>query len=161
MREERSTEGGHPGNTLQHAVVRRWTAPRAMQVRVRSTVNHEEEPGDGIRCWVLAKGTQTLAQSLVHHSIWEWTSEIIDLQAGGTLDFIVDIREVLNTDQYLWHAVIEESQVGNVKADNAQAKDITRWDSQRDFDGPAPQRLDAWEQLAQVLLISNEAMFIH
>ena len=150
-----TAEGGHPGNTLEHAVVRRWTAPRTMQVQVRSTVNHEEEPGDGIRCWVLAQGTQTLAHSLVHHSMWEWTSEPMEIQEGQMLDFIVDIREVLNTDQYLWRVVIEESQADGTKTDGA-----TLWDSQKDFDGPLPQRLDAWEQLAQVLLISNEAMFI-
>jgi hypothetical protein len=33
--------GGHPGNDLAHAAVRRWTAPRDMRIRMQSTLIHE------------------------------------------------------------------------------------------------------------------------
>ena len=34
------------------------------------------------------------------------------------------------------------------------------WHSANDFSGPAPPRLNPWEQLAQALLVSNEFVFV-
>jgi hypothetical protein len=34
------------------------------------------------------------------------------------------------------------------------------WNAEQDFAGPKPSWLNSWEQLAQVLLIANELMFV-
>ena len=34
------------------------------------------------------------------------------------------------------------------------------WHSANDFSGPAPPRLNPWEQLAQALFVSNEFVFV-
>ena len=46
--------GGHPGNDLQHAAVRRWKAPIAGVLAVTSEFVHEPQVGDGVRYWVLS-----------------------------------------------------------------------------------------------------------
>jgi hypothetical protein len=39
--------------------------------------------------------------------------------------------------------------------------DATRlWDAEKDFTGPARGELDRWQQLAQVLLLANEFIFL-
>ncbi len=63
---------------------------------------------------------------------------------------MVDIRDGLNSDQFLWAPVLSE--VGPAQP--------TTWDAQADFGGETTPRLGPWEQLAQVLLMANEFNFI-
>lgn len=42
--------GGHPGNDLKHAVVRRWTAAQDGNYALNSVLVHEPEVGDGAPC---------------------------------------------------------------------------------------------------------------
>jgi hypothetical protein len=65
----------------------------------------------------------------------------------------------LNTDQYLWHIAIQENKVSEDDA-LASGKSFKAWDSTKDFTGPATTQLSVWEQLAQVLLLSNEFIFV-
>ena len=58
--------------------------------------------------------------------------------------------------QYLWAPVI----FGVAKGNESDLSPALAWKSERDFSGPAPTLLNGWEQLAQVLLISNELMFV-
>ena len=61
---------------------------------------------------------------------------------------MVDIGGTLNADQFLWAPVI-----------TTEGK---KWDAKAEFNGPTPppQLLTAWEQYAQVLLLSNEFLFV-
>lgn len=146
-----SAAGGHPGNDRDHASVRRWIAPRAMRVIIRSTLQHDPEPGDGIRAFIVSSRAGTLALATVHRQKIAMDTESIVVEAGETLDFIVDIGEVLNSDQYLWGVTIVEEE--------ADEKTIS-WDSQRDFTPNVSQRLTPLAQLAQVLFCSNEFIFV-
>ena len=154
-----SATGGHPGNDLKHAAIRRWTAPFTGTIKIDSLVDHQEEPGDGIRCTILSSRHGVLSSSLAHHSQWKWNSETLSVQTGDTIDFITDIHKVLNTDQYLWHIAIQENKVSEDDA-LASGKSFKAWDSTKDFTGPATTQLSVWEQLAQVLLLSNEFIFV-
>ena len=72
------------------------------------------------------------------------------LKQGDTLDFIVDIRDGLNSDQFLWAPTIANS-------------DTATWDAKKEFAGPpapGPQLLDPWPQYVQVLLLANEFSFV-
>lgn len=142
-----TADGGHPGNNLQHAAIRRWTAPRAMRIRIQSRLIHEHEVGDGIRGFVVSSRSGKLANAEVHKQSIELNVEMLEVEAGETIDFIVDIGNVLNTDQYLWTATLSE-------------QDGDRWNSKSDFTQNLVQLLDPWEQLAQTLLCSNEFLFV-
>ncbi|MBX9626476.1 MAG: DUF1553 domain-containing protein, partial [Gemmataceae bacterium] len=139
--------GGHPGNDLGHAVVRRWTAPADLTVRVRSTLVHEESVGEGVRASVVSSRHGVLHSAVAHHGRARLDIEAVTLRAGDTLDFVADIRGTLNTDQHLWAPTITDIGTGKT------------WDATAEFAGPAPPRLGPWESLAQVLLMSNEFGF--
>ena len=143
--------GGHPGNTRLVAAVRRWVAPRAMTVSITSKLIHEAQPGDGIRAFVVSSQQGVLAQAILHQDKVSLDAEL-EVQPGDTIDFVVDIDKILNSDQYLWEASIIE-----VPKDSNTA---TRWNSKEDFPSNTVAMLTVWEQLAQVLFCSNEFFFI-
>jgi len=148
--------GGHPGNDRKHAVVRRWTAPQDGHYALNSRIVHEPEAGDGIRAFVAHNTRGLLRSALLHHSAGQIDLVAIELKKGETLDFIVDIRDGLNSDQFVWTPRItlvgEAGSGGDVPG---QA-----WDAGKDFGGGPMALLDPWEQLAQVLMLSNEFMFV-
>ena len=146
-----SAKGGHPGNDLDHAAIRRWTAAKTGQVAIKGIVRHEVAEGDGIRARLVSSRHGVLKKADVHNGKWDFSVDSIGVEPGDTLDFIVDIREVLNSDQYLWEVDIQELD----RPDGGMT-----WNSSRDFAGPPARRLSALEQLAQVLLMANEFMFV-
>jgi hypothetical protein len=145
-----TAQGGHPGNDLQHAAIRRWTAPGKASVSIRSTAIHEVAVVDGIRCWVVSSRQGVLKSAEVRNAKSEFNIDAVEVEAGDTIDFVVDIRAELNSDQYLWAPKI--SDLG--------PEAISNWDATRDFVGPKEPRLTPLEQLAQVLLMANELMFV-
>ena len=143
--------GGHPGNDRNHACVRRWTAPSDLTIRIESHLMHEPEPGDGIRAFIVRSSGGLLDTASIHHQNHDFISEPIRVAAGDTLDFVVDINEVLNSDQFLWNI-----QVSSESADG----EATTWDSEADFTPNTTSQLSPLEQLAHVLLSSNEFLFV-
>jgi len=143
--------GGHPGNSRQHAAIRRWTAPRPMTVQIRSKLIHEAAPGDGIRSFVVSSRAGLLQSATIHQETAELNVESLTVKVGETIDFVVDIGDVLNSDQYLWEATISEAA--------SSAKD-TSWNSKLDFTEDTVNELKPWEQLAHVLFCTNEFLFV-
>ncbi len=143
--------GGHPGNDRDHACIRRWTAPNAMTVSVNSQVRHEAKPGDGVRAFLVSSSKGVLRSATVHEQTADLNVETLEVEAGETLDFLCDIGDVLNSDQHLWRAAI--------MAEDGQGSP-TAWNSESDFTHDTTQLLTPIEQLAQVLLCSNEFLFV-
>src|SRR6185369_16935301 len=85
-----SAAGGHPGNDLEHAAIRRWTAPRDMTVRLQSTLIHEPKQGEGVRGFVVSSRSGLLGNAIVHTRQAEIYVETLPVQAGETLDFVAD-----------------------------------------------------------------------
>jgi hypothetical protein len=154
-----TSDGGHPGNDHQHAAVRRWTSPLQGTIKLKSLMEHQEAVGDGVRCSIISSRHGLLATENVHHRTWNWDSMDIQVQPGDTIDFVVDILQELNTDQYLWQVSIQASQVDQ-NAEVANPTAVTFWNSLADFHGPPTSLLSRWEQAAQILLVSNELLFV-
>ena len=145
-------EGGHAGNDVQHAAIRRWVAPRDCVVSVSGTLRHEHKEGDGIRGRVVSSGAGPLGEWKLHNDKAELKLEKVELKKGDTLDFVVDLAGGLNSDDFKWSPVIK-----------ATESEPSEWSAKRDFAGPPPpppQPLDPWEQYAQVLFLSNEFVFV-
>ncbi len=142
--------GGHAGNDLDHAAVRRWIAPGDGDVVIRSKVIHNVPAGDGVRAIVVhtsqTSGSKTLKNEVVHNSQVDFNFESLSVSKGDVLDFVVNFHANLNNDQFLWSPELK-----------IQDKS---WQAERDFAGKQPNYLNPWEQLAQVLLLSNELAFI-
>lgn len=158
-----TADGGHPGNDLQHAIVRRWTAPQTGTFAIESHLQHVEAAGDGVRCWVLTE-SETLRKEVIHNAKLDINIDSVQLKQGQTIDFVVDIYKVLNTDQHLWSQKITLTSSTPESAldlsGTAGTAESSAWISQRDFTGMVSQQLDRWQQLAQALLLSNEFMFV-
>ena len=140
--------GGHPGNDLQHAVIRRWVAPTNMTISVRGELKHEPEAGDGVRAFVVSSQRGELKSVTVHHATEQIMVDAFEVTPGESVDFIVSIHQSLNSNQFLWAPEIVSSKT---------------WDAKKDFAGPAPdyvEPLQPWAQYAQALLLSNEFSFI-
>ncbi|MBW3597437.1 MAG: DUF1549 and DUF1553 domain-containing protein [Planctomycetes bacterium] len=140
--------GGHPGNDRRHAAVRRWTAPRGMTIAIRSHLVHEAPAGDGVRAFIVSSEQGLLNSTSIHQDAADLNMDALEVKQGATIDFVIDIGEVLNSDQFLWTATLEE-QPGS-----------TVWNSATDFPTVAAARLDGWEMLAQVVLCANEFLFV-
>ena len=151
-----TAEGGHAGNDLQHAVVRRWKAARGGTVSIKSIATHSVAAGDGIRCWVVAHRRGVVASAVLINRQQALDVPSLRVEQGDTVDFIVDFNANLNSDQFVWPVQIDEVTTNGVAAVGGASS----WNSSRDFGSKPPVLLDRWEQFAQVLLMSNEVMFV-
>jgi len=77
------------------------------------------------------------------------TVEKIELKTGDTLDFIVESRGDHGWDDFKWQPVIRSS-------------DGIQFNARTQFAGPRPKLppLTPWERFAQVLLGTNEFLFV-
>ncbi len=151
-----TAEGGHAGNDLQHAVIRRWKAARTGTVSIKSVATHSVGAGDGIRCWVVAKRQGVVASAVLLNRQQALDVPSLQVEQGDTIDFIVDFNANLNSDQFVWPVQIDEVATNGAEV----AGGTLSWNSSRDFGSTPSTLLDRWEQFAQVLLMSNEVMFV-
>ncbi len=145
-----TASGGHPGDDLARATIRRWTAPRAMRLKVKSQVMHEVAAGDGIHTHIVSSMQGVLGTATVHNKTAPLDVETLNVREGETIDFVVDIGAVLNSDQHFWRITLQE----------LDAPTPVDWNSERDFTTGNIPELTPWEQLAQILLCSNEFLFV-
>jgi len=124
-----------------------------MQVRGQSTLVHEPKEGQGVRGFLVSSRAGLLKQVAVHNGQADLNADVLDVKAGDTLDFVADLGKELSYNQFLWKAVI--TPLG--QSDNAAEPNF---DAYRDFGSQPAKQLDAWEQLAQVLLSANEFLFV-
>ena len=149
-----TAEGGHAGDDQAHAAVRRWTSPINGLVHISGRVEHSTKEGDGVRAWIISNRLGVLGHWTLHNSKEEVKLPDVSVMRGETIDFVVDRRDGLNHDEFLWSPKIKHS---------AAVGDERDWSAKADFSGPpAPQPipLTAWENFAQSLLLANEFVFI-
>ena len=70
----------------------------------------------------------------------------ITVERGEMIDFVVDSIGDYEADDFKWSPVIA---IGD-----------KNWDAQKEFAGPSIRRLTPREQLAQILLLTNEFAFL-
>jgi hypothetical protein len=144
-----NADGGHAGNDHAHDTIRRWTAPSDGVISITGPVQRPSEQGDGIVARVVSSRAGELFKSdVAPKGTVDVNLEKVEVKKGDTIDFMVDLGGNLNSDSFLWHPVIH----GKVD-----------WDAKAQFAGPpapAPKDLTPWEQYAQVLLETNEFVFV-
>ncbi|RMF38066.1 MAG: DUF1553 domain-containing protein [Planctomycetota bacterium] len=140
--------GGHVGNDLAHAVVRRWHAPRDGRATVEGELAHGQPQGDGVRGTVLVDGRPVGSWS-VHNGKTRTAVAAVDLSRGSIVDFVTDCVGSVSHDSFQWMVKIRYTDGQREVAD-----------SKRDFPQPIPEPLGPWGQLAQVLLATNELAFV-
>jgi hypothetical protein len=141
--------GGHAGNDLAHAVIRRWTAPQSGAISISGTLGHHAKSGDGVHARILSSRQGEIASWNVARMDAETHLMGLPVEAGETIDFIVDCRTDNNSDSFAWAPVVK---MGDEE-----------WNAQTAFGGPAPKpppAMSAWEKYVHVLLESNEFIFV-
>jgi len=148
-----TAEGGHVGNSTNHAAVRRWKSSLSGRIKISGSISKVEGCGDGIRAWISSDRKGLIANWEVEFDK-EQTTLIKDLEVeqGEVIDFIVDCGEAGDflCDGFLWSPTI-----------NSMTNEIS-WSASTDFSGKGNDnvKLNAWQRYAQALLISNEVMFL-
>ena len=147
--------GGHaaPGNIV---VTARWHAPSDLKVQIDAALSRKTDRGDGVRAWIHNSRTGVLAEYFCTPQNKQIpTSITADVQKGDVISFIVHNETSTDSDSFEWQPVITRADSGdlltNAKNDFCNAN---RWP----FGRPQPQQ--PMSQLAQVLLMSNEFMFM-
>ena len=140
--------GGHVGADQAHAAVLRWTAPEALTVRVEGLLVHEGDQGDGVRGRVVTSRQGVAGEWIAQNSKLETRVDGLVLQAGETVDFVVDCRADHGFDTFQWTPRI--TAIGGTQT----------WDAKSEFHGPASVGLSPWEEYVQVLLLTNEFLFV-
>jgi hypothetical protein len=120
--------GGHAGNDAQHAAIRRWTAPRDGFVTVSGTLHHPSEHGDGVRGRVVGSRAGMLAEWLVKTRETATDVPRLEVQAGDTIDMVVDCFGDVNCDSFNWNT--------QIKLCDAENHELDSWTSAGDFHGP-------------------------
>lgn len=147
-----NSQGGHAGNDLSHAVIRRWTAPRDGIVTINGQLNHPTKEGDGVHARIIASKVGVVGEWNASGAKFETLVSNVAVKKGETIDFMVDCRTNPSHDSFQW----------NVNVTLKSGEESVVYDSVRDFSGPkTPMKsLSNWEQLAQVLLLGNEFAFV-
>ncbi len=153
-----SASGGHPGNDSDHAVIRRWVAPRDGEVAVAGQLTHANDQGDGILAQVVSSRAGTLASFTVHNNEAETKISRVKVKQGEVIDFVVTCRANEQYDGFVWAPSVTMK-----TASATTGGEMTlEWSATGEFNGPTGKRrpMGAWEKYAQVLLLANEFMFV-
>ena len=144
-------QGGHPGDAA-HQVIRRWVAPAAGELVIEGQLGHAESQGDGVRGRIVLASRGRIGEWSAAHNQTA-TPATIPVQAGEAVDFVVDCIGDFGYDTFTWPVTLRMTMPGG------EAK---AWQSAGEFSSQAPPArvLSRWEELAHVLLMSNEFMFV-
>ncbi len=151
--------GGHAGGGGV-CLVRQWKSPVSGVVDLEGTLKHGATQGDGVRATVYVRGTKA-GQWSVHNEEAATTVAGITVSKGDQIAFVIDYVRNGTYDGFQWAPEVRESPK---TGDEAQTGTV--WSSKQGFPKmPDAQvdpldEFDAWERLAQVLLMSNEFMFL-
>jgi hypothetical protein len=148
-----NVEGGHPGDSA-HQVIRRWTAPSDGTLHIEGELKHPAPEGDGVLARVVSSTRGRVGEWTAAHGPTGTAVDTVQVTAGDTVDFVVDSLGDTSYDTFTWRTTLRlERSDGTAES----------WNSHDGIDGPKPPSaapLDRWGQLAQVLLMCNEFMFV-
>jgi hypothetical protein len=153
-----TASGGHPGDDPQHAAIRRWVAPRAGTVSIEASLVHGSDQGDGVRGRIVSSRLGLLGQWLAHNKTEATPLERVDVRAGDTIDFVTDCYGTVYFDSFGWAPTIRFHADGSTIPGQRM-----KWSAKDDFEDAAhtaQPELDAWQKYAQVILMSNELVFV-
>jgi hypothetical protein len=149
-----TADGGTPARDV--AVIRRWTSPRDGYISIQGTLSHGAKNGDGVQGRIVSNRGGELGSWVAFNGQAETKLAWFHVARGEVIDFVTDGREDGSNDAFKWTVAIKMA-----KAPNTPKGGIMDWDAQKDFSGEMEgRRMTPWEKFAQVLLETNEMMFV-
>ncbi len=157
-------EGGHVGNNAAHAAIRRWIAPRDGSIRIEGSFRLSDEKGDGVRGRIISSRAGKVGEWIIEPKQKQQKTvvEKLEVNQGDTIDFVADLRTTFENDTFAWPVAIQldSGVVASPRRAGSHAGGITTWDSTATFHPPRVEPLSKWARYAQVLLMSNEFVFV-
>lgn len=155
-----SAGGGHPGDGLAKAAIRRWIAPREGEFSISGEVSVSPKgSGDGVRARIISSRNGIVGEWVidrVNNTSAATLRSPVRLSAGEILDFAVDSRETNAGDGFRWSLAVRDLKSPEMSPSN----ELSLWDAQSDFKGPPPPKLNPVQRMAQALLMTNEFLFV-
>jgi hypothetical protein len=150
-----NAQGGHAGNDLKHATIRRWVAPQDGTITISGTVAHKTKTGNGIRARLISGRSGELASWTLKQLEAEMKIKGLEVKKDETVDFVVDFRGEITDDEFVWAPVLQMTKSGA-----ANSGQTVEWNAASQFAGPPPAPLTPLEKYAQTLLLTNEFFFL-
>jgi len=141
--------GGHAGRSLKATNIVRWTSPIDGVVTLSGDLKHPNKEGDGIAVHAVSNQAGKLGEWSAHNGTTKTGVERIEVARGDVIDLVIEPRATGNHDSYNY--VPEIRRIDGVP---------TAWNFEKDFHGPSAPPMTGLEIAAQVLLMSNEFMFV-
>ena len=119
---------------------------------------HVVDAGDGVRGRIVSSRKGELGKWLVHKSKEGTHLKEVEVKQGDKIDFVTDCRDNVDSDSFQWSPTIRFVADGNTVAGQKM-----EWNALKDFNEanqPARENLDGWQKYAQVLLLTNELVFV-
>jgi hypothetical protein len=153
-----NANGGHPGDDQKSAVIRRWVSPIDGVVQISGSIAHHGKKGDGVRARIVSSRAGELASWNVFQSEAQTVLENVGISKGDTIDFIVDCRGSPESDSFSWAPTLRVADAQSAAGTDGPEE----WNAATSFGGPDKPAgsLSAWDKYVQVLLESNEFVFV-
>jgi hypothetical protein len=119
-----------------------------MVVSISGSLARPSKEGDGVRGAIVSSRAGLLGEWKALGGKVETNVARHAVNKGETLDFVVDCIGTDAFDSFSWAPTIVSA--------NGQGD----WRADRDFHGPPPPPVNAWEKYAQALLMTNEFAFV-
>ncbi len=154
-----TARGGHPGADGGHAVIRRWIAPADGVAGIAASLKHPAMEGDGVRGRIVSSRSGLVGEWVASHSRVDTSVPSMPVKKGDRIDFVVDCRSSDTSDTFTWAPTVRVTRLDGRTIESNAAVDF---ESQASSAAPATPTVPAtpWEKLAQVLLESNEFIFV-
>jgi hypothetical protein len=180
-------DGGSPGPNRTIAVIRRWRSPITGTISIDGTLEHLGQAGDGVNAYIVFKGAYELGRYVAYNRDQPTKIPVLKVTAGDVLDFVVNCRGNDAGDVFYWAPNITikknaQDLIGNFGVASAPAGGGGNamggmagggagmpggnrgWNAAEDFyveqEAAELRMLSAWEKYAQVVLLSNEMVFV-
>ncbi len=153
-------QGGFTGAGAKQAAIRRWVAPKDAVIHIAGKLTPKDLKSAGVTGRIVSSLKGELGTFTASSTAITTTVDKVEVKKGETIDFVVESLNQKAGLAFTWSPVV--ALVDREAAETAQEK--YEWPAQTDFAGPPPPPLkgmNPWEKYAQVMLLSNELVFVN
>ena len=152
--------GGVTGYGPKQASIRRWVAPQDAVVIIKGQLSAKDKKAGGVQAFVISSRAGQVGSFTARASAVKTDVARVEVKKGDTLDFVVESLNPKVAASYNWSPSIQLEDRDAAE----QAQERYEWQANIDFSGPPEpplKGLNTWEKYAQVLLLSNELVFVN
>jgi hypothetical protein len=155
-----TADGGTTGIGPRAAAIRRWVAPRDGFVTISGQLAAKNAKGAGVRGAIISSRTGELLRLTALGKPVPTLAQKVPVKRGDTIDFVVEAVDPKVGEAFAWapNIVLLDQNL------EEPSNEVYEWHAQSEFAGPPEPPLKGmtpWEKYAQVMLLSNELIFVN